>query len=369
MVHALLNSPSSPIRYAVLRNSCRVGWWSAAFVLLVGLLPQVAIARTGDPARNETPTTAASEVDCERFAAALPEGATPAERCHAELLIARCLIVSRGAAPLSALWHGETTSPELADVTRAAAVHLDAAAEALERLPDETPAEIVYAFERRLNLLRSFHAMFAALAAGHATEEQRRALIDACHALAVYQDAERPGVIAAAKLWQGVAYRRAQRSDRALQVLRPRLGEPTPPAIGLMLRLERCCALADAGEYVAALALSQRLSGRMEGWFDGQPTDEAIRAAGAIRRVRVMLLDGWAVALEADGKTEVAAKVRGQADLIRDPTADDSPAYGRLTLHASIADLGEWEMPTTAPADAANERAGPDEAADPLDDE
>lgn len=123
------------------------------------------------------------------------------------------------------------------------------------------------------------------------TETAREALLDAGRALAPYLDDPRSDVAALARLLQGACYRRANRPDRAVQVLggAGRPGAALPYEV--FARMEHCRALADQHYYVAAMALAVRHEAHCNAWI---PVAHRTAAAHGFRRLRIVLLDEWA---------------------------------------------------------------------------
>ncbi len=208
--------------------------------------------------------------------------------------------------------HGDTVLSlqqhiaELNGITHKAFFHLDAADRLLDEVESKNKDADTVELRRRSELLRAFGRAFSALSESADPEESRQRLIDACGELAPYVDDDNKQVAESAKLWQVIAYRRAGKTDRALQVARPVLSPPATPSIGLYLRIERCRALAEKGDYVGAISLSARITSRVESWFEGK--DESIRTAvmGMVKELQSDLYREWAERLRADGNAERA---------------------------------------------------------------
>lgn len=286
----------------------------------------------------------------------------------ARLAAARCILVERCAAPLTKVLYADALKPSessssgsaSADVAEALRYLVEAEAALPGPALSELDEEVRHELETCIEQLRAFAEMFAALletSPESSAEQHRSRLIEACAGLSQFLDDPRGGVVDASRLWQGAAYRRAGRPDRALQVLRPVLAAPRASRLGLMARLERCRALADRGEYAAALALAGRVARRVEGWFEKESAPVRQQAVDAVRFVRVELYRMWAEKLRADGQ-------EGRAEDADEAAArhlgDDTwpvDAGRRLALHESISDLPvcESRMSVSAPDDTAEE--------------
>lgn len=214
----------------------------------------------------------------------------------------------------------------------------------------------------RIDAARSYAALFAAIAAepsasrlhapttGLSSQATTRSvdpraarLVEACRGLASLVDASRADMAASARLWQAAAYRRAGRSDRALKVLPAELNAPKALPFEFFERLERCRALADRGDYVAAQALAIRIESRVDAWF---PEAHRAAARAAVRSLRGQLWRQWAADLESDGATDQAAASRAEADRI----SASGAGHGLYRLEASV---GGVDVPLNAPREAA----------------
>jgi tetratricopeptide (TPR) repeat protein len=167
--------------------------------------------------------------------------------------------------------------------------------------------------QEQLDRLEQFGEVFACLGELEDSEEARKKLIGACGGLAAYLDDPNPAVVEAAKLWQGVAYRRAGRVDRALQVLRPVLTKPADAETGFWLRVERCRALADRGDTAAGIALCLRLEKRVVDWFDEDQKEQRIAAQNTLRQLRANLWKRWSQQLKTAGKIKDADEAATEA--------------------------------------------------------
>lgn len=281
---------------------------------------------------------------CETYYDRVRQAADPLDEAAASISAARCVLVERCAEPLSFLLHGD------ADRCVQLAAH---AAEAKRLLNEATTTlakvelgdDVMFELESCIEQLLAFAEMFAALAdTPNAPDEKgRKQLMDACIGLSLFLDDPRAGVVEASRLWQGAAYRRAGRPDRALQVLRPALTTPKSPRIGLLARVERCRALADRKEYAAALALAARLARRAEVWFEAEDDRVRQRAVDTLRLLRVELLRQWARQLRDDGHEDRAKQA--EADAGQFLGEDDWPAAveRRVILDASVTELPTCE--------------------------
>lgn len=281
----------------------------------------------------------------------------PAEtglQARASLAEAQRILVSRCAPFLSDRCTRSTDAGK--ELTRCAGeglALLDRASATLSQADDGVDADATMNMKDRIDLLRAFGEMFIALGRNPTSTDYGKHLIRACNGLAIYLDDENPQVVESAKLWLGVAYRRAERPKRALQVLRPTLTAPANPTIGLTARLQHCLALGDQGDYVAGIALCSRISARVETWF--AHNDEAVReqAADAVRFARIELYRGWATSLRATGQADRAKAAETSAKGLIGSTPYPPPANRRLSLRESIAGLNGMnavpESPTTRP--------------------
>lgn len=195
---------------------------------------------------------------------------------------------------------------ELNGIVHRAFSHLDAADRLLDEVESKNKDVDTVELRRRSELLRAFGRAFSALCESTDSVESRQRLIDACGELAPYVDDDNKQVSESAKLWQVVAYRRAGKTDRALQVARPVLSPPSTPPIGLFLRIERCRALAEKGDYVAAISLGARIAARVESWFEGGDESRQAAVIGMVKALQADLYREWAERLRADGNTERA---------------------------------------------------------------
>lgn len=243
---------------------------------------------------------------------------------------------------------------ELNGITHKAFSHLDAADRLLDEVESKNKDADTVELRRRSELLRAFGQAFSALSESTESEESRQRLIDACGELAPYVDDDNKQVSESAKLWQVVAYRRAGKTDRALQVARPVLSPPATPPIGLYLRIERCRALAEKGDYVAAISLGARIAARVESWFEGG--DESRRAAviGMVKALQADLYREWAERLRADGNAE---RAEAAAEESRKATPRDESSVS-LVLDEAIAGIPELMDASSKPVEDDDEESG-----------
>lgn len=203
----------------------------------------------------------------------------------------------------------------IAQRTPAAIELLNTATKKLGTGKDNADSE---ALRERIAQARAFAEVYSAIAAAEipptATAPSAAAadkLLQACRGLAGYIDAADPGLAASARLWQAAAYRRGGRADRALQLLpRVRTAARSIP-YDYFSRLERCRALMDRGEYVAAAALSAQIGEEIDNWIPENQRDSARRANQALRAAA---LRRWSAALRTAGKSGVADDVSKDAD-------------------------------------------------------
>lgn len=277
---------------------------------------------------------------------------------------ARCLIVEESAAALSDMLHGRSgpTPRSIPALDRGRAL-LARSAEALAAPPgadasngdardrssrgERDAAANRRRWQARLDLLSAFADAFSALAADDGTDAARSRMIDAAVGLALYLDDPSSGVAASARLWQAVLYRRAGRPDRALQLLPVDLDPRPPHRVELFLRLERSRALADQGQFVAAIALATKLGAKTESWLAGDTADARRGAAEDVRRLRADLHRRWAAQLRERQAHDQAVESETAAQRIL-PQKDESPA--RLDLAETISDVRPLNEPASPPA-------------------
>lgn len=299
-------------------------------------------------------------VDCGILRDAATVLEQPSEKAHAYLAVARCTLVNQCAPLLSSILNDEGDAKRrhddaeaLVGLTRAGLADLDQVSRLLAAMTDdahEAPADTI---QDRLEMLRAFAQMFQALGSGISAAELsadlRNKLIAACHGLAPYLDDVEPGIVAAAKFYQGHAYRLAGRADRTLQVMLPVLSEPVFLRIGFLARLERCRALADREQFAAGLVLCLRLETLAETWFDDEEPGIMKAAVTGSRAVRVRTLQQWALHLDNTDEKKQAEVMRRQArELLTAATSQPQPAS--LDLDESIPGLPIWSAkPTKMP--------------------
>lgn len=244
-------------------------------------------------------------------------------------------------------------SSELHSILQRAFSHLDSADRLLADVESKNKDADTSELRHRSELLRAFGRAFSALNESTDSDESRRRLIDACGELAPYVDDDNKQISESAKLWQVVVYRRAGKPDRALQVGRPVLSPPAAPLIGLYLRIERCRALAEKGDYVAAIALGSRIAVRVESWFEG--VDETKRTA-VLNRVKALQADlyrEWSNRLRDEGKTEQAAVAAEESRKVRPQATSFSICF----LDESIAGIPELNDASSKPAEDDDEES------------
>lgn len=339
--------------------------WSMTVAFgLVGVLPVRAPAGFADvdvspthrvttqPASAQAPEAArAGARGCGALIQALRAAVSPVAKVERGLAAARCAIVLECAAPLSRDLNGVAAEPgAFSSVVATGEDCLHVAVEAMQHLPngfDENRRRIL---QDRIDMLRAFADVFAALAASDGSDRASARLTDACVGLAVFVDDPNRGVAESAKLWQAVAYRRAGRADRTLNLLRPIIGSLRSSRVDFFTRMERCRALVDAGRFVAAQSLAMRLEKRVNLWLVKENETTRKRAADSLRRFRAECYKRWAADLRKRGKEDRAKatedemrRVLGDASL--EPAIEDI-----LLLDQTIAGLPDWEPPESTPA-------------------
>lgn len=303
----------------------------------------------GPQTTTSAPTPASSVVSCASQEESLAAAESSLDRAKAEIALARCILVSKTASPLSRFIAGDVSAREQLGLhAREAGEHLDRAAELLDKTVADEDA--VSRVQDCIEMLRAFAEMFATLAEDGSNDEHRQRLLDASIGLSLYLDDTRREVVESARLWQGAAYRRAGRSDRALQVLRPVLSSSMARDIGFWARIERCRALADGKHFAAAMALANRLSPRVEAWFEDDDAETRRAATDSIRWLRAELLAAWGRHLREQGQSERADDAMKEAELIMD-SVKSPPAPDRwLPLREGVSGLTPCESALDAAA-------------------
>ncbi len=294
---------------------------------------------------------------CNSLVQAMHNAATPLAGVERGLAAARCAIVLECAGPLSRELHG--IAPNREALTSGVATGKDClkvVAEALQGLPEGFDEDRRRVLQDRLDMLRAFADLFAALGAADGSQRATAQLTDACIGLAVFVDDANLGIAESAKLWQGVAYRRAGRADRTLNLLRPAIGSLRSSRVDFFMRMERCRALVDRGHFVAAQSLAMRLEKRVNVWLIKEDDSARKRAADCLRLLRGEGYMRWAADLRKRGEE---AQAKGAEDEMRRVLGDESPLPALdevLVLDQTIAGLPDWEItepaPTTQPAAA-----------------
>lgn len=188
----------------------------------------------------------------------------------------------------------------------------------------------------RIHRLQSFGELFACLGELNDSEKSKSNLISAAGSLAAYLDDSNPQIAESAKLWQGVAYRRAGKPDRALQVLRPVLTKPEVAVTGFWFRVERCRALGDQGDPAGGIALCLRLEKRVNEWFDEDHQAQRTQALNTLKIVRGSLWKRWSELLTEAKKNSEAEKARSEARAIADPILRTPEAGRCLRLQKAL---------------------------------
>ncbi len=183
------------------------------------------------------------------------------------------------------------------------------AEKALESLAerDTTPAEWSAAAQGKLSALRAFsHALRAYLLPGSQLEGARSAR-QAASAIAILLEDDRPGMFAAAALWQSLLREKEEDPTPSLDVLPMVLSEHRREALPFSFfgRLQRCRVLAAHGKHAVALALLTQFEERCSSWFSSEA--ERADAARAIAAVQMEVLREWHTALAESGDTAARA--------------------------------------------------------------
>lgn len=286
------------------------------------------------------------DASCDEYAARIKATGTPSEKCRAYVAMARCILVVECAPPLSDALRGDHNEA-LARRAAEGLKNLQEASDLLAGMADDDEPADADELRRWIDLLQSFGGVFAALGGQDGSTRSNERLIDACGGLALYFDDSKKEIAESAKFWQGVAYRRAGRPERALQVLRPAIASPESGRIGLLSRLERCRALADRAEYAAAIALTMRLASRVDTWLDAENEETRRQAADSVQALRVELFRGWAAKLQDEKRQDQADAALAEAKKLT--RGEPGPPRG-LALAESIAGVSSLKSNESPPS-------------------
>ncbi|MEE9293924.1 MAG: hypothetical protein V3W34_03020 [Phycisphaerae bacterium] len=181
------------------------------------------------------------------------------------------------------------------ELTRQGLKELEVVRAELERFtaPLEHDQDAADGFESSIELLASFaealHACVTQASEPDAGTIYRKAALK----LSVYLEDDRRQVAAAARLWQGVLYGKAERIDRSLRLL-PLPSEPTGHhalRYDFFARLLRCRHLARRQAFAAAWSLLLTLEERSQEWFVTLRSRSEAGRATALARLE--LCTGW----------------------------------------------------------------------------
>lgn len=328
-------------------------------VLLIGpffAIPASHARMTENPEASTRPTTTTAEsnlnnqsppVDPHRrlLEDEIRSAESAADKAQASISAARYILVTQCEPELNCLLADDhDCDGRLGALVREALDFLNAASAQLNEPHAQIDDDRRSQLDERIDMLKSFAGVFGALARPASDDDAYRStLLDACGDLAIYLDDTNAGIVESARLWQGIAYRRAKRFDRAIQVLRPVMPRPRYVRFGFHARLQRCLALSDSARHVNALWLCAKMQGRVDSWFEGEEPAVLQNAGDAARWTRVRLLKSWARDLRADGKSDRAAEAESQADKIAHAGEFPLPPERRLALKESIAGLPPWD--------------------------
>ncbi len=206
--------------------------------------------------------------------------------------------------------------------------------------------------------LRGLHDDLSALAQALAVvwspdggDDYGRQVRRCASALGVLLEDERPGVAAAAAMYQALLYRRADRPDRALAVLDlatrplPRGGE----AWAFFSRLLRCRFLAQQGSHALAWSLLLKLEERAHEWFEA--TGQGEQAARTALLVRHEVAGAWQQQLAQAGLAAEAAWCQRAAEQIRQAMRESRQPPTVMRIRSAIPFLLEdYDYHTKEPA-------------------
>lgn len=298
----------------------------------------------------------------EEMLAAVREQTDRMAATDAAVRVAEFILARRIEPQLSRELYEQTTGADWAGIA-AAMRAADEAMKLADKSLQASGKDADEALLARMESCRAFAELFSAWAAVVTTPTSQptttRAagtpqdrLVEACRGLAPLLDSSDSDRSGAARLWQAAAYRRAGRVDRALQVL-PRVTN-APPALpfDFFARMERCRALADRGDFAAALALAIRIEGQVDEWF---PLPQRPSARTTARFLQQQLWQRWNARLEAD-KDPAAELIRRQTTRPVAPTSGPSaaptsaPSAGLFRLGIAI---GGVDVPLAPPREPA----------------
>lgn len=301
---------------------------------------------TSQPATTQPSEDEPADVQksaCTALEAEIEKSYTPAQRATACLAAARCVLTKECAAPLSFLLNGGKTGQEFVNTVGRGLDHLQCAGSALDKVPADAMSEADRKrMHRRIDLLGAFGRMFAVLAADDDSEAAHGKLNAACLDLSIYMDVANTDIVESAKLYVAAAYRRADRSDRAMTILWPAATPYSSTRVEYLARLERCRALVDNEHFVAALALNNRLSGKSEAWFRSQGEEVQKEAADSARWLRIEILHEWAASLRKSGEGAQAKAIDKQAKELLGDDAEPKPTSKWLQLNVTVEGLLDW---------------------------
>ncbi|MFH1417046.1 MAG: hypothetical protein ABII12_01995 [Planctomycetota bacterium] len=294
------------------------------------------------------------------LSADLAAAETPLERSQASLSAAQRILARECVPLLTALLIAadpprpvSTCSSRLVTYTDVATGLLDDAASELEaahELEARPEADVLWQTRDRVAMLRAFAGMFAALGKADGSSASQEALLDACNELALYQHDDNRGIAESVRFWRAVAYRHANRPERALQLLHPILAAPAPRRLGYWARLERCRSLCDADRHAAGIALCLRIEARVPTWFDGVSEETCKKAADTAKFIHIELLQSWESALRDAGQDDRAEHAATEAVKLRGSDSYPPTPDRWLGLEESIAGLPDDAPDAVDPA-------------------
>lgn len=171
-------------------------------------------------------------------------------------------------------------------------------------------------FTARGHLLSALAGVFDAIGTLEPSDASKSRLTDAAIELELFVDDPNKDIAEAARLWQGLAYRLANKPERSLKILYPILQPGSRSPVDLYCRFERCRALSQAGQHVAAIALSIRTTRIARDWpgASGPAHQEPVLAA---KQLVADLYRNWAKALTEQGETDRANDANQRAQKIQ----------------------------------------------------
>jgi hypothetical protein len=180
--------------------------------------------------------------------------------------------------------------------------------------------------------LSAFAEAMGAVTMDTAADEAPQRIRRSASRLGVLLEDTRPGVSAAAALYQAMLFARIDRMDRAMTRLDLVLLPPQPDAVAPCFfgRLLRCRFLARQGAYAVAWSLLLRLEERCQEWFD---TPQAkLEATNSVAIVRLEVARAWNEAMTDAGADDRSAWCQAAERRVRESlfASEEAPRIMRM---------------------------------------